>query len=57
MRTNSQSINGVPRLLPVLVVTALMICVCIGTAAGMAWGVHPDAGMISGWCNEGGHHE
>lgn len=52
-----RSINSMIRLLPTLEAIYLMVCVCIGTATGAAWGVRPDAEMTSGWCNEGGHHE
>ena len=57
MRINLRSTNSMTRLLPALVAIDLMIYACIGTAAGTAWGVRPDAEMISGWCNEGAHHE
>jgi len=34
-----------------------VLAVLLLAYAGTAWGVRLDAEMISGWCNEGDHHE
>ena len=43
--------------LRMMIFGAGVLAVLLLAYAGTAWGVRLDAEMISGWCNEGDHHE